>query len=269
MEKITILCGMENREKAEKFMAVVSEGIQKSNFSVTNIDVIYLVLETKYTRTAFIYDDRQQPLHYVEADAIFGREPYKQQLAVYLKKLKPYDVDKGLVDYICECEKNGPELEAKATIEAANKIFEDTLRNHLDKQIYITTAQATGKTAFMKEWERYIHADCASIIKEHNVASIYPNSLIMNDWKWTVNPGGGISFGKIPEKPQTTLPEIKDVIFNNPATIVFWSDGTKTVVKADNEPYDPEKGLAMAIAKKVMGNKREYYHTFLHWLKKV
>ena len=62
---------------------------------------------------------------------------------------------------------------------------------------------------------------------------------------------------------------IENVIFNNPATIVFWSDGTKTVVKADGEPYDPEKGIAMAIAKKTLGNnKYEYYHIFLHWLKK-
>lgn len=62
---------------------------------------------------------------------------------------------------------------------------------------------------------------------------------------------------------------IKDIIFNPPATIVFWSDNTKTVVKADNEPYDPEKGIAMAISKKMMGdNKYEYYNTFLHWLKK-
>lgn len=49
--------------------------------------------------------------------------------------------------------------------------------------------------------------------------------------------------------------EIKKVIFNNPATIVFWADGTKTVVKAKNEDFDPEKGLAMAIAKKALGNK--------------
>ena len=66
-------------------------------------------------------------------------------------------------------------------------------------------------------------------------------------------------------------PIIKDVIFNPPATIVFWSDKTKTVVKCDYEyeTYDPEKGIAMAIAKKMMGdNKYEYYNTFLHWMKK-
>lgn len=61
--------------------------------------------------------------------------------------------------------------------------------------------------------------------------------------------------------------KIKDVIFNNPATIVFWSDGTKTVVKAENEPFDPEKGLAMAIAKKFLGNKGNYFETFKKYIK--
>ena len=59
---------------------------------------------------------------------------------------------------------------------------------------------------------------------------------------------------------------IKNVIFNDPATIVFWTDGTKTVVKAENEPFDPEKGLAMAIAKKSLGNKGDYYNEFKKWL---
>lgn len=59
---------------------------------------------------------------------------------------------------------------------------------------------------------------------------------------------------------------IKDVIFNDPATIVFWNDGTKTVVKAENEEFDPEKGLAMAISKKFLGNKGNYYETFKKWL---
>lgn len=61
-------------------------------------------------------------------------------------------------------------------------------------------------------------------------------------------------------------PSIKNVIFNDPATIVFWDDGTKTVVKAENEPFDPEKGLAMAIAKKSLGNKGDYYNEFKKWL---
>lgn len=59
---------------------------------------------------------------------------------------------------------------------------------------------------------------------------------------------------------------IKKVIFNDPATIVIWADGTKTIVKSDNEKYDPEKGLAMAISKKALGNKGNYYETFKKWL---
>ena len=69
-------------------------------------------------------------------------------------------------------------------------------------------------------------------------------------------------------KPNTTkLPEIKDVIFNEPATIVMWSDGTKTVVKCqEGENYDPEKGMAMAISKKALGNKGNYCEVFKKWL---
>ena len=65
------------------------------------------------------------------------------------------------------------------------------------------------------------------------------------------------------------VPEIKNVIFNDPATIVFWEDGTKTVVKCqDGDEFDPEKGLAMAIAKKAYGNKGSYCNKMKKWLPK-
>ena len=63
---------------------------------------------------------------------------------------------------------------------------------------------------------------------------------------------------------------ITKVIFNNPATIVFWSDGKKTVVKcAGDEAFDEEKGLAMAISKRVLGNQGNYYNEFKKWLPKI
>lgn len=68
------------------------------------------------------------------------------------------------------------------------------------------------------------------------------------------------------EKTYSLGTNIKKVIFNNPATIVFWSDGSKTVVKAHLDDYDPEKGLAMAIAKKALGNEGNYYNVFKKWL---
>lgn len=43
------------------------------------------------------------------------------------------------------------------------------------------------------------------------------------------------------------------IIRNKDNLIVFWEDGTKTVVKPHNEGYDPEKGLGMALARKLWG----------------
>lgn len=72
-----------------------------------------------------------------------------------------------------------------------------------------------------------------------------------------------------PDRLVNLTPQIKDVIFNPPATIILWSDNTKTVVKAyDDDIYDPEKGIAMAISKKMLGNKYDYYYTFQRYLKR-
>ena len=61
-----------------------------------------------------------------------------------------------------------------------------------------------------------------------------------------------------------TLPRIKDVIFNDPATIVFWEDGTKTVVKVmEGDEFDPHTGLAQAISKKALGD--DYRKEFKKW----
>lgn len=62
---------------------------------------------------------------------------------------------------------------------------------------------------------------------------------------------------------------IKDAIFAPPATIVYWSDGSKTVVKcSEKDVFDPEKGLAMAIAKRCGGNKGSYYKEIQNWVEK-
>lgn len=61
---------------------------------------------------------------------------------------------------------------------------------------------------------------------------------------------------------------IKKIIFNPPATIIFWKDGSKTVVKCNGEAFDPEKGMAMAISRKVLGDSYDYYNVFEKWCKK-
>ena len=62
---------------------------------------------------------------------------------------------------------------------------------------------------------------------------------------------------------------IKNVIFSGPCTIVQWSDGDKTIVRCENEDFDKEKGLAMAIAKKFLGtneSKSNYNDIFKKWI---
>ena len=47
------------------------------------------------------------------------------------------------------------------------------------------------------------------------------------------------------------LPLPTNVIFNNPATIVYWNDGTKTVVKCQpGDVFSAEAGLTTAMLKK-------------------
>lgn len=50
-------------------------------------------------------------------------------------------------------------------------------------------------------------------------------------------------------------PEIKQIIFNGPATIVYWKDGSKTIVKCtEGDTFDPGVGIMMATIKKIFGD---------------
>lgn len=93
----------------------------------------------------------------------------------------------------------------------------------------------------------------------------------LNGYRGTIS--GGRSNGKTYKTEETIMRSkfsIEKVIFNDPATIVIWKDGTKTIVKCgEGETFDPEKGLAMAIAKRALGtnqSKGNYYDIFKEWL---
>lgn len=50
------------------------------------------------------------------------------------------------------------------------------------------------------------------------------------------------------------LPEVKNIIFNDPVTVVFWKDGTKTIVKASNgDKFSKELGVVYSVFKKLYG----------------
>ena len=67
-------------------------------------------------------------------------------------------------------------------------------------------------------------------------------------------------------KPFKVMPEVKKVIFHNPATIVYWDDNTKTVVKCGEEDtFDKEKGLALCYMKRMLDNKGNYNNILKEW----
>ena len=57
------------------------------------------------------------------------------------------------------------------------------------------------------------------------------------------------------------LPRIDHVKFNGPATIVFWKDGTKTVVKHDGKGRkDKRQAILYAFIRKIYGEGRPYHN---------
>ena len=52
------------------------------------------------------------------------------------------------------------------------------------------------------------------------------------------------------------MPRIREVMFNDPATICWFEDNSKTVAIAGHgDKYDKETGLAICMLKRVLGNK--------------
>lgn len=74
----------------------------------------------------------------------------------------------------------------------------------------------------------------------------------------------GYSSSLFNTKPE--LPSITNVIYNNPATIVYWNDNTKTVVKVQaGDTYNKEHGLVMCCVKKLFRNKGNYNDVLKNW----
>lgn len=85
-------------------------------------------------------------------------------------------------------------------------------------------------------------------------------------------PWGNASGVKFQDKYYKTngLPVPKKVIFNGPATVVLWTDNTKTVVKkSEGEPDDREKAIMYAIFKKFLDDKKRDMDRYLKLFYKV
>lgn len=61
--------------------------------------------------------------------------------------------------------------------------------------------------------------------------------------------------------------DIEKVIFNDPATVMLFKDGTKVVVKKKaDEEWNPVIGLTMCMAKYACGNDESFHKIIKKWL---
>ncbi len=67
-------------------------------------------------------------------------------------------------------------------------------------------------------------------------------------------------------KPCSSRVYLTKVTYSGPATVAFWSDGTKTVTKCSPaDVYNKETGLAICMLKKMIGAK-SVMTTFKNWV---
>ena len=123
---------------------------------------------------------------------------------------------------------------------------------------------------YIETVEKNMHDGLTRVILHTGHKLIFLSGDLIADWGGNLSIRyGGLNAGKKKSTSAANTAAIKDVIFAPPATIVYWSDGSKTVVKcSEKDVFDPEKGLAMAIAKRCGGNKGGYYKEIQNWVEK-
>lgn len=139
----------------------------------------------------------------------------------------------------------------------------------MTNKLYDSKGQLIG---YIRTIEKNLHDDLTRVILStgHELAFCPGDLTSDRDGNWRIR--SGALYPRCEGKKTasaTNTAAIKDVIFAPPATIVYWSDGSKTVVKcSEKDVFDPEKGLAMAIAKRCGGNKGGYYKEIQNWVEK-
>ena len=139
----------------------------------------------------------------------------------------------------------------------------------MTNKLYDSKGQLIG---YIRTIEKDLHDDLMKVILStgHELAFGPCDLTSDRDGNWRIR--SGALYPRCEGKKTasaTNTAAIKDVIFAPPATIVYWSDGSKTVVKcSEKDVFDPEKGLAMAIAKRCGGNKGNYYKEIQNWVEK-
>lgn len=97
----------------------------------------------------------------------------------------------------------------------------------------------------MDEYAKSIKPNMYSLHKDYApndiLAENYINNLLNSGYTTSIN-------------NSNKMPQIKDVKFNGPATIVFFDDNTKVVIKCnDTDIFDPEKAVMICVLRKALG----------------
>lgn len=170
--------------------------------------------------------------------------------------------------YAVEIERKSCDPSAKVTVTSDRGA---TCTRYISYDVWGTSVSVNMLHSMRREIEarQKFNAACAdytAVLTPEAVMSKTTIEKVIEDVKKNMNKQPAIGYYKKPVDKSKPGWSIKNVVFNDPATIVFWEDGSKTVVKAHNEVFDPEKGLAMAICKKVFGNQGNYFNVFSKWL---
>lgn len=112
-----------------------------------------------------------------------------------------------------------------------------------------------------KREERYFTIGKVYDVVDGNITN--DNGYTYKDWDDAIKfLSGWYNFEKVADDSII----ISRVIFNDPATIILWSDGTKTIAKTHgDDAFDPEKGFAVACAKKLLGVGNAFRMEFAKW----
>lgn len=177
----------------------------------------------------------------------------------------------------------------KSQIKEALKKAEDPVRDATDALLYAHRRYGLGiedmypSTMIRKEMEKeqmknndiLWRVDSINIDSDSNSRDLIPRCDIRAELVGIprgMYPRG--SFASLRENLEDILRNgagskysVKKVIFNDPATVIFWSDGTKTVVKCQKgDKYNKETGFALAYLKKVLGNDNTFNKEINKWV---
>jgi len=193
-------------------------------------------------------------------------------------------------EYLTELEKQYVSMDIKACAEVMKEIIKDNMIcevknmfknikvNNFETMIYPDSEHVECKLEFSTSFEnatelrnafdKIYDPDMADAIT-YGISNCLCKPVARKSGRY---PWGNESVVKFEDKWYKTngLPVPKKVIFNGPATIVMWVDGTKTIVKkSEDEPDDREKALMYCVFKKFLDDKKRDMDKYLKLFYKV